>query len=59
VQDEITYDYFHLIDADFPERAKEVIDNPVHEHALQRDWLLDNRNAQLWTREEDMRMDVE
>ncbi|KAJ8427977.1 hypothetical protein Cgig2_017464 [Carnegiea gigantea] len=39
-------------------RAKEVIDDLVCEHALERDWVLDDHNAQLWSREEDMCMDA-
>jgi len=48
-----------LIDLDFPERAKEVIDDLVREQTVQRDWLLDDRNAELLTRAEDMRMEAE
>ncbi|KAJ8430892.1 hypothetical protein Cgig2_003885 [Carnegiea gigantea] len=58
VQDEVAWDYFCLIDPDFPERAKEVIDDLLRESALERDWVLDDRSAQLWSREEDMRMDA-
>ena len=47
-----------MIDADFPERAKEAIDDLVREQAVQRDWLLDDRNAELLTRDEDIRMEV-
>ena len=59
MQDKVACDYFHLIDPNFPEQAKEVIDDLVREHALGRDWALNNRNAQLWSREDDMRMDAE
>jgi len=59
VQDEVACDYFHLIDSNFPERAKEVIDDLAHEHALERDWVLDDCDAQLWSREEHMHMDAE
>ncbi|KAJ8435240.1 hypothetical protein Cgig2_015643 [Carnegiea gigantea] len=45
VKDEVACDYFHLIDPDFPERAKEVTDDLVPEHALERDWVLDDHNA--------------
>ena len=48
-----------MIDLDFPERAKDVIDDLVREQTLQRDWLLDDRNAELLTRAEDMRMEAE
>ena len=48
-----------MIDPDFPEQAKEVVDNLLREHALERDWVLDDQNAQLRTREEDMCMDAE
>ncbi|KAJ8446921.1 hypothetical protein Cgig2_013222 [Carnegiea gigantea] len=44
---------------DFPERVKEVIDDLECEHALQRHCLLDDYNAQLWTHEEDMCLDLE
>ncbi|KAJ8433775.1 hypothetical protein Cgig2_025938 [Carnegiea gigantea] len=57
--DEVAYDFFHLIDADFPERAKEVINNPVCEQTVQKDWFLDDRNAELLTRDEDMHMEAE
>lgn len=59
MQDEVACDYFHLIDSDFLEWVKEVIDNLIREYALERDWVLDDRNAQLWTWEEDTRMDIE
>ncbi|KAJ8444284.1 hypothetical protein Cgig2_029697 [Carnegiea gigantea] len=58
-RDEVACDFFHLIDANFPERAKEVIDDLVREQTVQRDWLLDDRNAELLTRDEDMRMEAE
>ena len=48
-----------MIDLDFPERANEVIDDLVREQTVQRDWLLDDRNAELLTRAEDMRMEAE
>ncbi|KAJ8432092.1 hypothetical protein Cgig2_001173 [Carnegiea gigantea] len=57
-RDEVTCDFFHLIDADFPQRAKEVIDDLVCEQTVQRDWLLDDCNAELLTRDEDMRMEA-
>ncbi|KAJ8422225.1 hypothetical protein Cgig2_000330 [Carnegiea gigantea] len=59
LQDEIVWYYFHLIDEDFPKRVKEVIDDFARQHAIPRDWLLDDRNAQLWTRDEDMHLDAE
>ncbi|KAJ8428613.1 hypothetical protein Cgig2_026158 [Carnegiea gigantea] len=58
-RDEVACDFFHLIDADFPKQAKEVIDDLVREQTVQRDWLLDDRNAELLTRDEDMRMEAE
>ncbi|KAJ8436968.1 hypothetical protein Cgig2_012255 [Carnegiea gigantea] len=36
-----------------------VIDDFLHEIALERDWVLDDRSAHLWSREEDIRMDAE
>ena len=59
MQNEVVCDYFCLIDPDFLEWAKEVIDNLLCESVLERDWVLDDRSAQLWSREEDMRMDTE
>ncbi|KAJ8426903.1 hypothetical protein Cgig2_024394 [Carnegiea gigantea] len=38
---------------------REVIDDLVREHALEKNWVLDDRNAQLWSREEDMCMEAE
>ncbi|KAJ8437857.1 hypothetical protein Cgig2_002991 [Carnegiea gigantea] len=54
VQDEVACDYICLIYLDFPERAKEVMEDLPREYALERDWVLHDRNAQLWSREEDM-----
>ncbi|KAJ8425343.1 hypothetical protein Cgig2_032272 [Carnegiea gigantea] len=59
VKDEVAYDYFCFINPDFLEWAKEVIDDLLRESALERDWVLDDRSAQLWGREKDMRMDAE
>ncbi|KAJ8427787.1 hypothetical protein Cgig2_032846 [Carnegiea gigantea] len=53
-RDELACGYFHLMDPDFPERAREVMEVLVRGHALERDWVLDEHNAQLWSREEDM-----
>ncbi|KAJ8437819.1 hypothetical protein Cgig2_013435 [Carnegiea gigantea] len=58
-RDEVACDFFHLIDVDFPERVKEVIDDLVRKQIVQRDWLLDDYNAELLTRDEDMCMEAE
>ena len=58
MQNEVVCDYFCLIDPDFLEWAKEVIDNLLCESVLERDWVLDDCSAQLWSREDDMRMAV-
>ncbi|KAJ8421143.1 hypothetical protein Cgig2_007604 [Carnegiea gigantea] len=58
-RDEVACDFFHLIDANFPERAKEVIDDLVREQTVQRDWLLNDRNVELLTRDEDMCLEAE
>ncbi|KAJ8446519.1 hypothetical protein Cgig2_027481 [Carnegiea gigantea] len=50
---------FDRVTENFTKWAKEVIDDLVREHELERDWVLDDYNAQLWNREEDMRMDAE
>ena len=59
MKDEVSCDYFYSIDPDFPEQAKEVIDDHLYKSALERDWVLDDRSARLWSREEDMHMDAE
>ena len=59
MQDEVVCDYFCFIDPDFLEWVKEVIDNLLCESVLERDRVLDDCSAQLWSREEDMRMDTE
>ncbi|KAJ8429559.1 hypothetical protein Cgig2_010272 [Carnegiea gigantea] len=42
----------------YPERVNEVIDDLVHKHALESDWVLGDRNTQLWTLKDDMRIDA-
>ncbi|KAJ8435884.1 hypothetical protein Cgig2_010917 [Carnegiea gigantea] len=59
LKDEVACDYFHLIDPDYPERTKEVIGDVICEHALERDCVLGDCNAQLWTRKDDMRINAE
>jgi len=59
VLNEVACDYFHLINPNFPERVKAIIDGLVREHALERDWVVDDHSAQLWTREKNMCMDTE
>ncbi|KAJ8424261.1 hypothetical protein Cgig2_019206 [Carnegiea gigantea] len=44
-EDEIACDYFCLIDPDFRERVKEVIDDLLRESALERDWFLNDHSA--------------
>ncbi|KAJ8443041.1 hypothetical protein Cgig2_030244 [Carnegiea gigantea] len=51
--DEVAYNYFYLIDQNFPERAKEVIDDLVGKHGPRETGFLMN------TREDDMRLDAE
>ena len=48
-----------MIEADFPEWSKEVIDDHVREQTVERGWLLDDRNAKLLTHDKDMRMEAE
>ncbi|KAJ8428009.1 hypothetical protein Cgig2_032346 [Carnegiea gigantea] len=42
-----------------PVTTFEVINDLLHESTLERDWVLEDRSARLWSREEDMRMDAE
>lgn len=57
-RDEIACAYFHEVDAPYPQKVMEVIDNLVAENRELRDALIDEQNTHYWMHEEDMVADA-
>jgi len=55
--DEVSYDFFLMMDPPYTERSMHVIRDLVHDMTEARDSWLDNCNVEMWTHDEDVAND--